>query len=117
MKNDGLDQSDLEFSAKTPTEKLAAEVWPSIKKMDELNALDFDDLMSKVVQLFTTSEEVRNVYKTKFKHILVDEYQDTNPVQYKLLRLLTSKLMATFLWLEMTGKAFILGVEPITASF
>jgi DNA helicase-2/ATP-dependent DNA helicase PcrA len=53
MKNDGLDQSDLEFSAKTSTEKLTAEVWPIYqKKMDELNALDFDDLMSKVVQLF-----------------------------------------------------------------
>jgi DNA helicase-2/ATP-dependent DNA helicase PcrA len=100
MKNDGLDQSDLEFSAKTPTEKLAAEVWPIYqKKMDELNALDFDDLMSKVVQLFTTSEEVRNVYKTKFKHILVDEYQDTNPVQYKLLRLLT----------EADGNIFVVG--------
>jgi DNA helicase-2/ATP-dependent DNA helicase PcrA len=66
MKNDGLDQSDLEFSAKTPTEKLAAEVWPIYqKKMDELNALDFDDLISKVVQLFQHFSRSSQAYYTE----------------------------------------------------
>lgn len=89
-KNDGLDIADLEFNAKSPTEKLSLEVWPIYqKRMSELGALDFDDLMQKVVELFTKSEEVRQKYKSKFKHILVDEYQDTNPVQYKLLSLIT----------------------------
>ncbi len=90
-KNDGLDAADLEFNAKSPTEKLAAEVWPIYqKRMGELGALDFDDLIQKVVELFTKSEQTRQKYTSKFKHILVDEYQDTNPVQYKLLSLITN---------------------------
>lgn len=91
-KNDGLSQADLEFSAKTPTEKLTAEAWPIYaKRMDELGALDFDDIILKVVELFSSSEPVREKYKSKFKHILVDEYQDTNPIQYKLLKFITNE--------------------------
>ncbi len=92
MKNDGLSQDDLEFTAKTPTERLTAEAWPIYKKkMDDLGALDFDDLILKTAELFATSEEVREAYKSRFKHILVDEYQDTNPIQYKLLKYLTEE--------------------------
>lgn len=92
MKNDGLTLEDLDFSAKTPTEKLTAEAWPIYKRrMDDLGALDFDDLILKVAELFTTSQEVREAYKSRFKHILVDEYQDTNPIQYKLLKSLTEE--------------------------
>ncbi|HRV76197.1 MAG TPA: UvrD-helicase domain-containing protein, partial [Candidatus Saccharimonadales bacterium] len=92
MKNDGLTQDDLDFSAKTPTERLTAEAWPIYKKrMADLGALDFDDLILKTAELFTDSEEVREAYKSRFKHILVDEYQDTNPIQYKLLKCLTDE--------------------------
>lgn len=92
MKNDGLTLEDLEFSAKTPTEKLTAEAWPIYKKkMDDLGALDFDDLILRTAELFTKSDEVREAYKGRFKHILVDEYQDTNPIQYKLLKSLTEE--------------------------
>ncbi len=92
MKNDGLTLDDLNFNAKTPIEKLTAEAWPIYKKkMDDLGALDFDDLIIKTAELFSTSEEVREAYKSRFKHILVDEYQDTNPIQYKLLKSLTEE--------------------------
>ena len=55
------------------------------------NALDFDDLIVKTVQLFEEYPEVLEYYQEKFRYILVDEYQDTTHAQYKLVRLLASK--------------------------
>lgn len=55
------------------------------------NALDFDDLMIKTVQLLRRSPEVRELYNNKFRYILVDEYQDTNSLQFALIRFLTEK--------------------------
>ncbi|MFN2454157.1 MAG: UvrD-helicase domain-containing protein [Pyrinomonadaceae bacterium] len=55
------------------------------------NALDFDDLLIKAVQLLRRVEEVRARYNDKFKYILVDEYQDTNSLQFALIRFLTEK--------------------------
>lgn len=53
------------------------------------NALDFDDLIIKTVDLLRDSEEIRNFYQNKFEYLFVDEYQDTNKIQYKLIRLLS----------------------------
>ena len=53
------------------------------------NALDFDDLLLKTVELFETSESVRNKYAQRFKYVLVDEYQDTNRPQYMLVKRLS----------------------------
>ena len=55
------------------------------------NALDFDDLIIKAVQLLRHSKEVRDIYNERFRYILVDEYQDTNSLQFALIRLLTEK--------------------------
>jgi DNA helicase-2/ATP-dependent DNA helicase PcrA len=55
------------------------------------NALDFDDLLIKTVRLLRTSAEVREKYNNKFQYILVDEYQDTNMLQFALIRFLTEK--------------------------
>ena len=52
------------------------------------NAVDFGDLLLLVVELFRTNEEVRLKYARRFRHVLVDEFQDTNPVQYQLLKAL-----------------------------
>lgn len=52
------------------------------------NAMDFDDLLMRTVDLFERYAEVRERYRNAFKHVLVDEYQDTNPAQYRLLQLL-----------------------------
>ncbi len=55
------------------------------------NALDFDDLIVKTVELFRTDAEVLNAYQERFRYIMVDEYQDTNTVQFELIRLLAGK--------------------------
>src|SRR5256714_876935 len=55
------------------------------------NALDFDDLLVKAVQLLRRVAEVRDVYNNRFRYILVDEYQDTNALQFALIRFLTEK--------------------------
>lgn len=55
------------------------------------NALDFDDLIMKTVELFRLDKEVLNSYQERFRYIMVDEYQDTNTAQFELVRLLASK--------------------------
>ena len=54
------------------------------------NALDFDDLLIKTIELFKSNPEVLNYYSNRFKYILVDEFQDTNTVQYNLVKMLAS---------------------------
>ena len=61
------------------------------KQMRANNALDFDDLLMKTVQLFQTQADVLDYYQERFRYIMVDEYQDTNTVQFELVRLLSSK--------------------------
>ncbi len=60
-------------------------------KMVKNNSIDFDDLISKPVELFRNHREILEHYQEKFKYILIDEYQDTNPVQYKLSTMLANK--------------------------
>jgi len=60
-------------------------------KLKQANALDFDDLLIKTVELLRSSTETREKYNSKFKYILVDEYQDTNPLQFNLIGFLTEK--------------------------
>ena len=61
------------------------------QKIKKNNALDFDDLIIKTIQLLTENEDVREKYQEKFKYIMVDEYQDTNNAQYLLISLLAGK--------------------------
>ncbi len=58
------------------------------RRMHEANAMDFDDLLLRTVNLLELFEDVRDRYQRAFRHVLVDEYQDTNRVQYRLLQLL-----------------------------
>ena len=60
-----------------------------LKKTKEYNALDFDDLLIKTVELLKQEKTILDYYQKKFEYIFVDEYQDTNKVQYDLIRLLT----------------------------
>lgn len=61
------------------------------KKMMEYNALDFDDIIMKTVELLQNDSEVRAFYQNKFKYVLVDEYQDTNYAQFVLTKILSDK--------------------------
>ena len=57
-----------------------------VTALRDANALDFDDLLLKTVELFETSEQVREFYARKFRYVMIDEYQDTNRPQYLLIR-------------------------------
>lgn len=61
------------------------------KYLAENNALDFDDLILKTVELLRKNEQIAQYYQNKFQYILVDEYQDTNHAQYMLIKLLAKK--------------------------
>jgi len=69
-----------------------AEVYKEYQKvLRQNNALDFDDLLFKTVELFKLDKEVLASYQERFRYIMVDEYQDTNTAQFELIRLLASK--------------------------
>src|SRR5262249_41039620 len=61
------------------------------QKLQRANALDFDDLLIKAVSLLKTAPEVREKYNDRYQYIMVDEYQDTNALQFSLISLLTEK--------------------------
>ena len=74
------------------SKKIIAEVYHEYdKQLKRNNALDFDDLLLKTVQLFEEQPEVLENYQERFKYIMVDEYQDTNTVQFRLVSLLADK--------------------------
>lgn len=74
------------------SQRKIAEVYEEYEKqLKANNALDFDDLLIKTVRLFQTQADVLEYYQEKFRYIMVDEYQDTNTVQFELVRLLASK--------------------------
>lgn len=62
-----------------------------MKRLAQSNALDFDDLLIKPIQLFEEHPEILEKYQNRFKYILIDEYQDTNHAQYKVTKMLAEK--------------------------
>ncbi len=73
-------------------EEVVAEAFPLYeKRMLEANAMDFDDLLVRTVNALELFEEVRERWRRTFRHVLVDEYQDTNHAQYRMLQLLASE--------------------------
>ncbi len=73
-------------------EEVVAEAFPLYeKRMLEANAMDFDDLLVRTVNAMELFEEVRERWRRTFRHVLVDEYQDTNHAQYRLLQLLAGE--------------------------
>ena len=80
------------FQARTYTEEIAARVYLRYQGLlRENNALDFDDLLMKVVDLFREQDDLLDAYQDRYLHVLVDEFQDTNMAQYELVKLLVGR--------------------------
>jgi DNA helicase II / ATP-dependent DNA helicase PcrA len=81
--------SDYRHAGASQFEELVADVYQRYEReLLRMNAMDFDDLLFRTVNVFELYEEVRTRYARAFRHVLVDEYQDTNHAQYRLLQLL-----------------------------
>ena len=90
-KNQGWLPDQLEAHAEGQRGKLTADVYRRYRKaLAANNALDFDDLLLLPVQLLQQNEQVRSYWHRRFRHVLVDEYQDTNRTQYDLIKLLVT---------------------------
>ncbi|HSE92058.1 MAG TPA: UvrD-helicase domain-containing protein [Methylomirabilota bacterium] len=91
-KNQMTSVPDALRDARGPWEQKAALVYSRYeKRLKETGAVDFDDLLLVVVRLFSEVPEVLAWYRGLWRHVLVDEYQDTNRAQYRIIRLLTSE--------------------------
>jgi DNA helicase II / ATP-dependent DNA helicase PcrA len=88
-KNKLLSADECAQAIGSPFEQVVAEVYQLYEsELHRMNAMDFDDLLLRTVNLFELYEDVRERYAQMFKDVLVDEYQDTNHAQYRLLQLL-----------------------------
>jgi DNA helicase-2/ATP-dependent DNA helicase PcrA len=91
-KNQLIDSDSYNESAMNEFEEVVAEAFPLYeKRMREANAMDFDDLLVRTVNVLELFEDVRERWRRTFRHVLVDEYQDTNHAQYRMLQLLAGE--------------------------
>ncbi|GAB2949349.1 DNA helicase PcrA [Streptomyces pseudoechinosporeus] len=87
LKNELIDEEDFAAQASDGFEKTLAQAYAMYQsRLREANALDFDDLIMTTVNLFRAFPDVAEHYRRRFRHVLVDEYQDTNHAQYALVR-------------------------------
>jgi DNA helicase-2/ATP-dependent DNA helicase PcrA len=78
-----------EVASATPIESIVHRVYTLYEsKLEELNALDFDNIIIKAIEMMQNSMEIRQKYSNRFKYIFIDEYQDTNTPQYEFVKLL-----------------------------
>ncbi len=90
-KNEMLSPEEYKGIANSPAQQAAAQVYPIYQQiLKDAAALDFDDLIIRAVSMLENHTEVRDKWQTQFKYIMIDEYQDTNLAQYKLVKLLTN---------------------------
>ena len=91
-KNAMIGPEDMLKSADSPNDKKAAQVYLELeRRLRAANAMDFDDLLVRALELVRTRPEVLEKYQERFRYISVDEYQDTNHVQYEIANLLAAK--------------------------
>lgn len=90
-KNEMIGPDEYEAMANLPYQKNIAKIYRKYEKLKKTaGALDFDDLLIETVRLFREKPEIRTKWQNHFKHILVDEYQDTNAAQYNIIKLLVN---------------------------
>ena len=98
IKNEMLTGDEIQKFYNTPQDKIAEKVYYEyIDILKKNNSVDFDDLLRLPVRLFMENKDVLERYQEKFKYILIDEYQDTNEVQYKFSKLLARKYKNIFI--------------------
>ena len=91
-KNEMRSAEDFSMSARGPREQKIAELFFAYEKaLKEAAALDFDDILIKTVELLRSKSDIRQKWQRQFEYILIDEYQDTNAVQYALIKLLVNE--------------------------
>lgn len=91
-KNAMIGPEDMLKSADSPNDKKVAQVYLELeRRLRAANAMDFDDLLVRTLELLRTRPEVLDKYQERFRYISVDEYQDTNHVQYEIANLLAAK--------------------------
>ena len=87
LKNELVEPADFKDRAKGPNERAVAEAYELYqRRLREAHALDFDDIIMATVHLFQSHPHVAEAYRRRFRHVLVDEYQDTNHAQYMLIK-------------------------------
>ncbi|MGK4594511.1 DNA helicase PcrA [Amycolatopsis sp. w19] len=87
LKNELIDPETAVADAGNDLERRVAEVYVEYqRRLNQANAFDFDDLIMRTVELLQTFPDVAEYYRRRFRHVLVDEYQDTNHAQYTLVR-------------------------------
>ena len=97
IKNEMLTNSEAEKLLNTDMDKIAYQIYIEYNmKLRKNNSVDFDDLLKLPVELFRKNPSILEHYQDKFKYILIDEYQDTNEVQYQLVKLLAAKYQNLF---------------------
>lgn len=107
LKNECVTAADFEVKAQenNPLEQATARVYSRYQeRLAVANAYDFDDLIMETVRLLTNNPEIARNYRARFTHIFVDEYQDTNPAQYALIRVLAGADLP-----EPTGQLTVVG--------
>ncbi len=91
-KEKGVDSRQYEINAATLKEKILARMYKGYEKtLKKNNAVDFDDMIWKTVKLFQQYPDVLEEYRSRFRYIMVDEYQDTNSMQYQLVKALAAE--------------------------
>lgn len=91
-KNKGNGPEEYAASAFYPNQRDIAKIFRAYEEeKKKADALDFDDLLTRTLELFSKNFSVRARWQKKFEHILIDEYQDTNSVQYQLVKLLVNE--------------------------
>src|SRR3954451_5860093 len=87
LKNELVEPEEFKDKAKGPNERALAEAYEMYqRRLREAHALDFDDIIMETVHLFQSHPHVAEAYRRRFRHVLVDEYQDTNHAQYSLIK-------------------------------